>query len=100
MMNIHGFYGILHHMRTILTKFGFGKKGVIITVVAIVVVAGAIYFFWLKSNSSPYQLVSVSRGTITEVVSVTGNTTRSKVSTFLLRTAVPWRQCIRMREIK
>lgn len=62
-------------MRTILTKFGFGKKGVIITVVAIVVVAGAIYFFWLKSNSSPYQLVSVSRGTITEVVSVTGNTT-------------------------
>jgi len=75
MMNIYGFYDILHHMKTILTKFGFGKRGVIITVVAIVVVVGVIYFFWLKSNSSPYQLVSVSRGTITEVVSVTGNTT-------------------------
>ena len=75
MMNICGFYDILHHMRTILTKFGFGKRSVVITVVAAFLVAGAIYFFWLKSNSSPYQLVSVTRGSITEVVSVTGNTT-------------------------
>ena len=45
MMNIYGFYDILHHMKTILTKFGFGKRGVIITVVAIVVVVGVIYFF-------------------------------------------------------
>jgi HlyD family secretion protein len=62
-------------MKTILIKFGFGKKSVIITVAAVVVVAGAIYFFWLKNNNSPYQFVSVTRGTITEVVSVTGNTT-------------------------
>lgn len=61
-------------MKNMITKLGFGKKGVTITV-AIVVVVGAIYFFWLKSNSSPYQFVRVTRGTITEVVSVTGNTT-------------------------
>jgi HlyD family secretion protein len=62
-------------MKTIITKLGFGKKGVLITVAVVVVVAGAIYFFWLRSNSSTYQFVSVTRGTITEVVSVTGNTT-------------------------
>jgi RND family efflux transporter MFP subunit len=63
------------HMKTIIARFGFGKRGVIISVIAIVVIVGAVYFFWLKGNTSSYQFVSVTQGTITEVVSVTGNTT-------------------------
>jgi RND family efflux transporter MFP subunit len=75
MMNIYGFYDILHHMKTILTKFGFGKKSVIITVVAVLLVAGAIYFFWFRNTGGNYQFVTVTSGSITQVVSVTGNTT-------------------------
>jgi len=75
MMNIHGLYGILHYMKTILMRFGFGKKKVIISVVAIVAIAGIGYFFVFGRGGSKYQFVSVSQGSITEVVSVTGNTT-------------------------
>lgn len=62
-------------MKTLLTRFGFGKKKVIVAVLAIVALAGIVYFFVASSGGSKYQFVSVSRGTITEVVSVTGNTT-------------------------
>jgi HlyD family secretion protein len=65
-----------NHMDTIVARLGLGKKGLIITIVAVlVVVAIGIYFFAVRGNSGKYQFVSVARGTITEVVSVTGNTT-------------------------
>ena len=63
-------------MKTIITRFGFGKKKVIITVVVVVVVVAVIgYFFVAARSGSKYQFVTVTQGTITEVVSVTGNTT-------------------------
>ena len=62
-------------MKTIITRLGFGKKGIIITIAAVVIVGIAVYFFVAARNNSPYQFVSVTKGTITEVVSVTGNTT-------------------------
>lgn len=62
-------------MSTIITRLGFGKKKVIITIVAAVVVIIIGYFFVAARNGSKYQFVSVTQGTITEVVSVTGNTT-------------------------
>jgi RND family efflux transporter MFP subunit len=62
-------------MKILLTRFGFGKKKVIWTVVIVAIVAIAAYFFIATKNSNKYQFVGVTRGTITEVVSVTGNTT-------------------------
>lgn len=62
-------------MKTLLTRFGFGKKKIIIAVVAVAVVGIVVYFFIASRSGGNYQLVSVTRGTITEVVSVTGNTT-------------------------
>jgi RND family efflux transporter MFP subunit len=62
-------------MKTLLTKFGFGKKKLIITIVIVVVVVAIGYFFVASRNGSKYQFVNVTRGSITEVVSVTGNTT-------------------------
>lgn len=61
-------------MRTILTRFGFGKQRVIIIVVLAAIAAGG-YFFIATRNNNKYQFVDVTRGTITEIVSVTGNTT-------------------------
>ena len=55
-------------MNTLLTRYGFAKKRVIIAVVALVVLIGIVYFFVAKNNSSKYQFVSVSKGNITEVV--------------------------------
>ena len=62
-------------MKAILTRFGFGKKNVIIIVVIVATVAIVAYFFVVAKNGNKYQFVSVTKGTITEVVSVTGNTT-------------------------
>jgi HlyD family secretion protein len=62
-------------MTPILTRFGFGKKKIIVTVVAAVVVIAAGYFFVAARSGSKYQFVTVTQGSITEVVSVTGNTT-------------------------
>ncbi|HUC01740.1 MAG TPA: efflux RND transporter periplasmic adaptor subunit [Candidatus Paceibacterota bacterium] len=62
-------------MKKIITRLGFGKRGVIITVVAVAVVGLVAYFFVASKSGGKYQFVSVARGTITEVVSVTGNTT-------------------------
>ncbi|MHB8860672.1 MAG: efflux RND transporter periplasmic adaptor subunit [Minisyncoccota bacterium] len=46
---------------------------------ALVVIAlGAGYWFFLRSRSAPYQFITVTRGTIAETVSVTGNTTPTK----------------------
>lgn len=48
--------------------------------IAVVVVAAlaAIWFFFLRPAKSTYQFVTVRRGTITEVVNVTGNVTSTK----------------------
>ena len=62
-------------MKKLITRLRFGKKGIIITVVAVVIVGAGIYFFVVSRNNSKYQFVSVVKGTITEVVNVTGNTT-------------------------
>ena len=70
-----GFYAIIQYMKTIVTRLGFGKKSIIIIVVAVIVVGAAAYFFIASRNSGQYQFVAVTQGTITQVVSVTGNTT-------------------------
>jgi RND family efflux transporter MFP subunit len=62
-------------MKTIVTRFGFGKKTIIIAVVVVVALGGIVYFFVARQSSSAYQFVSVARGSITQIVSVTGNTT-------------------------
>ena len=41
----------------------------------VVVVLGAGYWFFIRSSGVSYQFIPVTRGTITETVSVTGNTT-------------------------
>ncbi len=60
-------------MGRIITKFG--RKKTIGAVVLLVVVVGGIYFLISHSAGGKYQFVTVTQGTITEVVSVTGNTT-------------------------
>lgn len=63
-------------MSTIITRLGFGKKKtmlIVVLVVAIIIVVG--YFIVVARNGGKYQFVTVTQGAITEVVSVTGNTT-------------------------
>ncbi|HUC31487.1 MAG TPA: efflux RND transporter periplasmic adaptor subunit [Candidatus Paceibacterota bacterium] len=60
-------------MKTIVARSGFGKKSIIIAIVAVVGIAA--YFFIAAKNGNKYQFVTVTQGTITQVVSVTGNTT-------------------------
>jgi RND family efflux transporter MFP subunit len=62
-------------MKKIVTRLGFGKRGIIITVVAVVAVGVVAYFFVALRSNGQYQFVAVTKGTITQVVSVTGNTT-------------------------
>lgn len=50
------------------------KKGIVITIAVIVIVVLGLYFTFRNKGTS-YQFVTVQQGTITEVVSVTGNTT-------------------------
>ncbi len=60
-------------MNTLFIKFGFGKKKIIIAIAGIILLT--IIFFVVRGGGTKYQFVNVTRGTITEVVSVTGNTT-------------------------
>lgn len=62
-------------MDTLITRLGFGRKKLIITVVIVLLIVAGIYFFAVSRGGSKYQFVPVARGTITQVVSVTGNTT-------------------------
>ncbi len=62
-------------MKKIITRLGFSKKTTIVTVVVAALVIAAGYFFVVSQNSNKYQFVSVTSGSITQVVSVTGNTT-------------------------
>ncbi len=54
---------------------GAGKKRVIFITAAVLVVAGGAYLWFGSRNGQGYQFVSVTQGTIAQVVSVTGNTT-------------------------
>ncbi len=51
------------------------RKRIIYLIVAILVVGGLMYYFATRNSSGKYQFVTVQQGSITEVVSVTGNTT-------------------------
>lgn len=61
-------------MRIFLTRFGFGKKKLMIAIVILIVLVIG-YFFVASRSGNTYQFVGVTQGSITEVVSVTGNTT-------------------------
>jgi RND family efflux transporter MFP subunit len=56
----------------------FGKTKTIIGIVVILLVVGVAYYFFFAKKGSSYQFVIVTQGAITEVVSVTGNTTPIK----------------------
>lgn len=62
-------------MKHIKTAARFVKTKIGIAIVSIVIGGGAFYFFAVKNNTAQYQFVTVTRGSITETVSVTGNTT-------------------------
>lgn len=62
-------------MKKLFTSWSVKK---VIWTVVIVVAAGGIFYYFTHRGGSAYQFVSVTRGTITEVVSVTGNTTPIK----------------------
>lgn len=46
--------------------------------VALVIILAGGYWFFVRSGSAPYQFITVTQGSITETVSVTGNTTPMK----------------------
>ncbi|MDR3581842.1 MAG: efflux RND transporter periplasmic adaptor subunit [Candidatus Pacebacteria bacterium] len=62
-------------MKKILTAWS--RKKIIWTVAIVIALVGVFYYLGHRGGSK-YQFVSVTRGTITEVVSVTGNTTPIK----------------------
>jgi HlyD family secretion protein len=55
-------------------KSYFSRHKTIIIISAIIVVI-LVWFFFIRKKSGTYQFVTVTQGTITEIVSVTGNTT-------------------------
>jgi multidrug efflux pump subunit AcrA (membrane-fusion protein) len=57
-------------MKTLFSKFGKKK-----TIGGIILLVILVAFFALRKGGSQYQFVTVTQGSITEVVSVTGNTT-------------------------
>lgn len=59
-------------MNTLVTKFG-KKKLIIAVVILVVIIIGIVVVF--RKGSGQYQFVNVTQGSITQVVSVTGNTT-------------------------
>jgi RND family efflux transporter MFP subunit len=54
-------------------RYLWGKKWLLVVIVVLVI--GIIWYIGAKSQKTTYQLVTVKQGTITETVSVTGNTT-------------------------
>lgn len=53
----------------------FGKTKVIASIIVILLLIGGIYYFVFRNKNSGYQFVTVTTGTITEEVSITGNVT-------------------------
>lgn len=64
-------------MTTSIEKFvNILKIKWVLTTLCLVLIAGA--YVMLRGGSSPYQFITVTQGSVTETVSVTGNTTPSK----------------------
>jgi HlyD family secretion protein len=57
--------------------FGFFKSKLGVAII-VVVIGGGIWLIAARSHKSPYQFVTVQRGSITEIVSVTGNVTTTR----------------------
>jgi HlyD family secretion protein len=57
---------------------GFFKSKTGITVAVIVVIVAGVWFLIARSHKTTYQFVAVKRGSITEIVSVTGNVTTTR----------------------
>lgn len=55
----------------------FMKSKWTIGIVALVLIVG-VYWFFIRSSGTTYQFIAVTRGSITETVSATGNTTPTK----------------------
>lgn len=53
----------------------FKKRWILYSVIAVVVIIGAIYFIKSRNANSAYQFITVNKGSITQEVTVTGNTT-------------------------
>jgi HlyD family secretion protein len=60
-------------MRSILQKLG--KKKVVLSVIGILIIGIAVYYFAFANRSGSYQFVTVKTGKVVQSVSVTGNTT-------------------------
>jgi HlyD family secretion protein len=58
-----------------IASFSKSKTGIAVIVVLVV---GGIWFFVARSHKTTYQFVAVKRGTVTEIVSVTGNVTTTR----------------------
>jgi len=56
----------------------FLKSKWVLWIILVLAIIGGGYWFFMRSNSASYQFVTVTQGSITETVSVTGNTTPTK----------------------
>ncbi|MGC9599085.1 MAG: efflux RND transporter periplasmic adaptor subunit [Minisyncoccia bacterium] len=59
-------------MKAFFARLSVTKK--ILLAAAILLVAWGVYHFWFAPTASPYQFATAARGTVTQIVSVTGNT--------------------------
>ena len=65
-------------MSTFFTKLPRFFKSKWTIGILILVLSGGGYWFFVRSSSTTYQFIAVTRGSITETVSATGNTTPTK----------------------
>jgi HlyD family secretion protein len=56
----------------------FKKRPIIYSIVILIVLVGVVYFINSRSANSTYQFITVNKGSITQEVTVTGNTTPIK----------------------
>jgi len=69
---------IIEFMSKILNKFfGFFKSKWVLGILFLAIIFGG-YWFFLRSSTAQYQFITVTRGSIIETVSVTGNTVPTK----------------------
>lgn len=67
-----------HTMTTFINKLpGFLKSKWVLGLFALAILGGG-YWFFVRSSGTSYQFITVTQGSITETVSVTGNTTPAK----------------------
>ncbi len=53
----------------------FKSRPILYSIVTVIVVGGLIYTFYFRNTGTKYQFITVQRGSITQEVTVTGNTT-------------------------